>query len=171
MKKILFLVGVSSCLLTGQALATSGNATLSSSGNLVASSCDFELQDTVGSPISSVSLPDISESTVFNLSNNGLAADDFGSPFQLAFSNCANTESIRITYSEDAQTGTAVGINLVLVDASVKQDPSSIPNLFIGGASTGVKPFSINYERNVANNEDVIVGSAAKVFNFVVTYL
>ncbi|MFP7709365.1 hypothetical protein AB6F04_007455 [Vibrio cyclitrophicus] len=76
-----------------------------------------------------------------------------------------------MTYSEDAQTGTAEGINLVLVDASVKQDPSSIPNLFISGASTGVKQFSINYERNVENNEDVVIGSAAKVFNFVVTYL
>ncbi|MFP7709364.1 hypothetical protein AB6F04_007450 [Vibrio cyclitrophicus] len=76
MKKILFLVGVSSCLLTGQALATSGNATLSSSGNLVASSCDFELQDTTGSPLSSVSLPDISESNVFKLTNNGLATDE-----------------------------------------------------------------------------------------------
>lgn len=173
MKKLLFICGVTSCLVAGQSFATEDTSTLTANGNLIASSCDFDIQDTTGSSITNLALPDISESDVYKLTFNQTNTDpELSGNFRLSFSNCVNTESVRISYTEDATpSGDAAGLDLVLTADGVIQDGASVPNLDLGGINEGQREFSVNYKRTAEAEGDISVGNVSKAFNFVVTYL
>lgn len=173
MKKLLFICGVTSCLVAGQSFATEDTSTLTANGNLIASSCDFDIQDPTGTSITSLALPDISESDVYKLTfNQANTSPTLSGDFKLSFSNCVNTESVRISYTEDATpSGTAAGLDLVLSADGILQDGSSVPNFDLSGLNNGEKSFSVNYKRTAEAEGDISVGNVSKAFNFVVTYL
>lgn len=168
----LLTISISTLLFSGASFATEETSALTTTGNLVESSCDFEFQDGTGSPVTTMALPDISESDVFKLTEGDIATDfALQQSINLNFSSCQNTEKVQIDFTEDEQSGVAVGVSIVLLDGASEADTETLADFDLSGVDNGSQVYNIGYKRTAANDRDVVVGNMAKVFNFTVKYL
>jgi len=171
----LFISALGFVALSNTTLAEVQNETLTTNGEVVASTCTFTFTDGTGGALTSLTLNSISESEV--LQGAAGSASAFNEAFfNLDFQACANTQNIQVDMTAGAVGGgagtAATGVTLGVFSGPDNVETNGLNDINLNGGSTGTQGLSVKYIRNAGTEAaDIGAGTLTRDFSFQVTYL
>ena len=173
----LFISALGFVALSNTTLAEIQSETLTTNGEVIASTCNFTFTDGSGGPLpSSLTLNPISESQILQgaAGSGTLVNQEF---FNLNFAACVNTQNINVAMSAgDVGAGpagvAATGVTLGVFNGSDNVETNALPDINLDGQAVGSQSLSVRYIRNAGTEAaDIGAGTLTRDFLFQVTYL
>ena len=172
----LFISALGFVALSNTTLAEIENETLTTNGEIIASTCDFTFTDGTGGTLTSLTLNPISESQVLQGAAGSASAlnEEF---FNLNFQACVNTQNIQVAMTAgDVGAGpagtAATGVTLGVFNGSDNVETNALPDINLDGNAFGTQSLSVRYIRNAGTEAaDIGAGTLTRDFLFQVTYL